>query len=160
MIRLSRWRPVGPRSAICRHLANGSRRRAARAPSVVKRRALIQGLRSKIIKISSVLHRAATYHDAEVERSLEAGKGEPGTTPDMLTGNLMRRAAPQSVSSISGARSSLVSGAWMGGFNEDIVDARRCAVRASDSWAESALSVIFRTESARAAAAAIKYPVA
>ena len=106
------------------------------------------------------LHRAATYHDAEVERSLEAGKGEPGTTPDMLTGNLMRRAAPQSVSSISGARSSLVSGAWMGGFNEDIVDARRCAVRASDSWAESALSVIFRTESARAAAAAIKYPVA
>jgi len=113
-----------------------------------------------MIKISSVLHRSATYHDAKLERSLEAGKGEPGTTPDMLTGNLMRRAAPQSVNSISGAKSSLVSGACMGGFNEDIVEARRCAVRASDNWAESATPVIRRIKSARAAAAAIKYPVA
>ena len=69
--------------------------------------------------------RAATYHDGGLERSLPAGGGEPGTTPDMLTGNLMRRAAPQSVSSISDARSSLVSGACMGGFNDDTVEARR-----------------------------------
>lgn len=70
-------------------------------------------------------HRAATHHDGGLERSLQAGKGKPGTTRDMLTGNLMRRAAPQSVSSISDARSSLVSGACMGGFDEDTVEARR-----------------------------------
>ena len=103
---------------------------------------------------------AATYHEAGLERSLQAGRGDLGTTPNMLTGNLMRRAAPQSVSSISGARSSFVSGAWMGGFKEDNVDARRCAVRARDSWAERAAPVSLRTKSARAAAAAIKYPVA
>ena len=54
---------------------------------------------------------AATYHEAGLERNLQAGRGDLGTTPNMLTGNLMRRAAPQSVSSISGARSSFVSGA-------------------------------------------------
>jgi hypothetical protein len=113
-----------------------------------------------MIKIGSFLHRAAAYHDGGLERSLQAGNGELSATPDVLTGNLRRRAAPQSVNSISGARSSLVSGACMGGFNEDSVEARRCAVRATDSWAESAAPVTRRTKSARATAAAIKYPVA
>jgi len=103
---------------------------------------------------------AAAYHDGRLERSLQARKEEPSATPEMLTGNLRRRAVPQSVSSISGARSSFVSVACMGGFNEDSVEARRCAVRASDSWAESAVPVTRRIKSARAAAAAIKYPVA
>src|SRR5215469_7760679 len=35
---------------------------------------------------------AATYHEAGLERSLQAGRGDPGTIPNMLTGNLMRRA--------------------------------------------------------------------
>ena len=113
-----------------------------------------------LVQPTSTGRGAATYHEAGLERSLQAGRGDPGTTPNMLTGNLMRRAAPQSVSSISGAKSSFVSGACMGGFKEDNVDARRRAVRARDSWAERAAPVSLRTKSARAAAAAIKYPVA
>ena len=80
--------------------------------------------------------------------------------PGMFTGNFIRRAGPQSVRSVCGARSSLVSGGCAGGLVDDSVDDRSHAVRAKDTRAESAVPSVLVMISARVEAAAIKYPVA